>query len=117
MANELTVSISFSYAKDGIVESSARSIQDDVVTPRVAKASQIVGTAEEQFALVDVASVRYFEIKNLDATNYVQVGTATGAYSIKLQPGDIAGFPPNANALYLKANTAACLVSITAYNE
>jgi hypothetical protein len=116
MANELTVSASLSYSKDAVVESISLSKQADITSGLRAKASQTVGTSEEQFSLVDVASPRYVIIQNLDDTNFVQVGTATGEYAIKLLPGDIALFPPNATALYLKADTAACLVDITAVN-
>lgn len=125
MANELTVSASLSYNKPvsllgavNLVVDAGRSLtrQIDIATGRKAEAAQLVGTVEEQFALVDVAAARYFLIQNLDAVNFVQVGTATGAYSIKLLPGDIALFPPNASALFLKADTAAALVSVTVVN-
>jgi hypothetical protein len=112
MANELTTGISLTYAKGGVVENLSLSKQSDITTGRASKASQVIGTTEEQFALVDVANARYVVVQNLDTTNFVQVGTATGAYSVKLLAGDIALFPPNANALYLKADTAACLVSV-----
>lgn len=114
MANELTVGISLTYSKTGVSETLSLSRQADINTGAVAKATQTIGTVEEQFALVDVADARYIVVQNLDATNFVQVGTAAGAYSIKLKPNDFALFPPNANALYLKADTAACKVQILA---
>lgn len=123
MANELQVTASLVYSKPvatlgtvslAVTESGNVSRQIDITSGRKASAAQSIGTAEEQFSVVDVSSVRYFLIQNLDATNFVQVGTATGAYSIKLLPGDVALFPPNASALFLKADTAACLVSIQA---
>ena len=121
MANELTVAIQLTYVKPTGIASVSEGFNVskliDITTGAAAKANpQTVGTAEEQFALVDVASVRFFVVQNLDPTNFVQVGTATGAYSIKLMPGDPAVFPPNANALFLKADTAACKVNILAVN-
>jgi len=125
MANELTVTAGLVYNKPvsllgavnlAVATGSSITRQIDIATGREAGASQEIGTAEEQFALVDVSSARYFLIQNLDPTNFVQVGTAPGEYSIKLMPGDPCVFPPNANALYLKADTAACLVSVTVVN-
>jgi hypothetical protein len=112
MANELTTGINFSYVKDGVSENFNLSRQSDIATGRVSKASQVIGTSEEQFSLVDVAAARYVVVQNLDETNFVQVGTAAGAYSVKLLPGDIAMFPPNASALFLKADTASCTVNV-----
>tara|TARA_R110000765_G_scaffold47794_4_gene98012 strand:+ start:2519 stop:2899 length:381 start_codon:yes stop_codon:yes gene_type:complete len=125
MANELTVSVSLTYNKPVAVIGAtnlavdltrATTRQLDITTGRKVELSQVIGTTEETLALVDVANPRYIYIQNLDETNSVQVGTAAGAYSIKLLPGDITLFPPNAAALYLKADTADCLVSIAAVN-
>lgn len=117
MADELKVSTGLVYTPPGISENITRSTLIDISAGRVAKATQLVGTSEESFNLVDVASARYFEIQNLDATNFVSVDCNSGApYCIKLFPGDIATFPPGTNALYMKADTAACLVAVTAVN-
>lgn len=116
MADELKISTSLTYNPPGISEGFSGSLAADIATGRVTKAVQVVGTTEESFALVDVASVRYFLVQNLDATNFVQVGVATGAYAGKLLPGDFMIFPPNANALFLKADTAACAVLVLAVN-
>jgi hypothetical protein len=114
MANELTTTIGLVYTKTPAPKQLTLTKTSDIATGRATEASQVIGTSEEQFALVDVSTVRYIAVQNTDATNFVQVGTATGAYSIKLLPGDIALFPPNANALFLKSDTAACVVNILA---
>ena len=53
-------------------------------------------------------------LKNLDATNYVEVGFATGAYPIKILAGQFAVIPlaPATASLFLKANTAAVMVQL-----
>lgn len=120
MANELAATITVIYNKPTGAASVSESVnmtrQIDIDAGAAAKATQTIGTSEEQFAMVDVASARYIYVQNLDVTNFVQVGTAAGEYSIKLLPGDHALFPPNASALFLKADTAACKVSILALN-
>ena len=45
-------------------------------------------------------------MKNIDATNFVEVGL-TGSYTIKLLAGESAVFRAD-GALYAKADTAAC---------
>lgn len=48
-----------------------------------------------------------------DATNYVQAGFSTGVYGMRLKAGMIAAFPAEpALSIKLKANTAACRVTI-----
>jgi len=116
MANELTTSISLNYAKGNVSARVEAVKQVDVATERALDVTQVIGTSEEQAALVDVASVKRFYVRNLDDTNFVEVGVATGVYPIKLAPGEDALFQPNVNALFLKADTAACLVRIVAVN-
>lgn len=77
-----------------------------------------IGTAEESVTtFADVGTEGVVVVYNLDTTNYVQVGFATGVYGARLRG---AGFPMTfmaepAVTLYLKANTAACKVRIIVY--
>ena len=49
--------------------------------------------------------------KNLDTTNYVEIGPEPASYSIKLLAGESAGpMPWSGDGLYAKANTAAVLL-------
>lgn len=116
MANELTVSASLNYTKLGTPTSVSVTKQMDINAGARINTSQKIGTSEESVAMVDVVSVRYIFVQNLDITNYVEVGAVTGSYPIKLFPGDFALFPPNSNTLFLKANTAVCMVDILAVN-
>jgi hypothetical protein len=78
-----------------------------------------VGTSEETAGPTfgDIGTEGLCIVYNLDPTNYVQVGFATGVYGMRLRG---AGAPaifflePNAT-LYLKANTAACNVRVIVY--
>lgn len=117
MPNELTSSVSLTYSRGGAVAAVTASKQTDITTGRAIDITQVVGTTEESVNLVDVASVEEVVIQNLDATNYVDVGCVTNVYSIRVPAGRIALFKPTANALFLRANTAACLVRVVAVNS
>ena len=77
-----------------------------------------VGTSEESIAIIsDITGgegAGWCFIKNEDATNYVQVGIATTSYFAVLAAGDALLVPLDAGVtdVYLKANTAACNVTI-----
>lgn len=118
MANELSISLNLNYAGGAVAEAVALQVFQDIATLRATKANpQIIGTTEEQFDLVDVSAPAYFFVRNQDADNFVEVGVATGVYPIELKPGQFAIFPPKTDALYLKADTAACPVQILALNS
>lgn len=78
-----------------------------------------VGTAEETAGPTfgDIGTEGICVIHNLDTSNYVQVGFATGVYGMRIYKSwHPAIFPLEPNAtLYLKANTAACNVRIIVY--
>ena len=78
-----------------------------------------VGTSEETAgpSFGDIGTEGLCVIYNLDTTNYVQVGFATGVYGMRLRGASAPAtffLEPNAT-LYLKANTAACNVRIIVY--
>jgi len=77
---------------------------------------QNIGTTAEQLVIGDCATLGYLFVKNLDATNYVQLGLDASVTQIfaKLRPNEFCLVPANQNAIYAKANTAACDVCVTA---
>ena len=80
---------------------------------------QSVGTSEETAgpSFGDIGTEGLCIVYNLDSTNYVQVGFATGVYGMRLRGGSAPAMfflEPNAT-LYLKANTAACNVRVIVY--
>ena len=110
MANEIAISVSISFSKGGATVSRLEAIQVTVTGDAFSHEVQEVGTAEEELAQgADLGTPGYMFIKNLDATNYVEVGSTTGVYDIKLKAGEIALYRHNSATVYAKANTAACL--------
>ena len=74
-----------------------------------------VGTSEEEWTIgAEVGDCGQCVIRNFDATNYVDVGFATGVYPIRIKAGhaDKLSLTPATASLFLKANTAACAVQL-----
>lgn len=70
-----------------------------------------VPTSATAIPLGDVTTPGWFAIKNLDATNYVEIMTASGgSVCLKLKAGEFALFRFGVAAPALKANTAIVLV-------
>jgi len=109
MSNEISMSVSLTFNKGGASVSRVVSGQVDVTGDALTHEVQEIGTSEEALAEgADLGTPGLVYIKNLDATNYVEVGI-TGQYSIKLKAGEFAIYRAAA-AQYAKANTAACKV-------
>ncbi len=69
-----------------------------------------IGTTEEAYTIkADVANKGSVSIENLDGTNYLEVGYATGNYPNRVRPATAAliQLAPGQTQLFLKANTAA----------
>jgi len=70
-----------------------------------------VGTSEEELTqLADLGTLGYLFLYNTDSSNYVEAGHSTGSYCVKVRAGGIALYEHNGATIYLKANTAACVV-------
>jgi len=70
---------------------------------------QNIGTTEESLSAGNLTTKGWLYIRNLDDTNYVQLGFSTGVYGCRLEAGEPALFRTEpAATIYLKANTAAC---------
>lgn len=114
MANEITLSASVRYAPDTF---SAREIfaernkQFDQTTKRRLGDTRNVGTSEETITLDanDITTPGLLMLYNADATNYVQIGFATGVYPLRLAADQFAvmWLDGSVTTLYVKANTAA----------
>lgn len=55
--------------------------------------------------------------RNLDPTNYIQFSEDGTNWFGKILPGEEFAFPTDAANVYLKANTAACLVAYELYGK
>ena len=77
-----------------------------------------VATTEEEWTIsAEVGNAGLCIIRNFDATNYVQVGFATTVYYLRIKAGQSAVIPlePATASLFLKANTAACVVGVNVW--
>ena len=111
MSDELVIGLTFSFSKSGAKVIRSENISVDITGDAFSHEVQSVGTTEEALAQgADLGTPGYILIKNLDSTNYVEVGSTTGVYDIKLKAGEVALYRHNSATVYAKANTAACLV-------
>ena len=111
MSDELDLSFSVKFSKGGAeIPARRENLSVDITGDAFTHEVQEVGTVEEELPQgADLGTPGYCFIKNLDDTNYVEVGL-TGSYTIKLKAGECALFRCAGASLYAKANTAACLV-------
>lgn len=111
MANEITINASLKYAKNGASASVAASFKADQTGDKYQAGVQAVGTSpEETLDKGDIGTIGYALVKNLDETNFVQLGSSSGVYSVKLRAGEGCLIPWSGTAVYAKADTAAVLV-------
>jgi len=116
MANELRIEAQLEYSKSGVKQNKHDSAYVDVSGDSFTHVVQEVGTSNELIVIgSDVGTWGYVYLKNLDSTNYVEVGL-TSSYSIKLKAGEVAMFRAAA-ALYARANTAAVDLEIIVIEE
>jgi len=111
MANELTVGARISFSKSGgevkRAESKSVTVTGDSFTHEI----QSIGTTEEDIVYcADIGTPGYVLVKNLDTTNYVEMGITTGVYTIKLLAEEFALYRHNSTAWKAKATGGACLV-------
>jgi len=115
MANELTLSITVSYAKGNVASISRAlsslgiTVSGDVFLHHV----QAIGTSEEALILGGVTVTGGFAwMKNLDDTNFIEIRSATGSGNdiLKLKAGEACVFRwgSDVSAPYAIANTAEC---------
>ncbi len=84
-------------------------LQVDQAAVGAAAGVQNIGTTEESLSTGDLTTYGWLFLRNLDTSNYVQVGFSTGVYGIRLEAGEFAAFRTDpAATVYLKASTAAC---------
>lgn len=77
-----------------------------------------IATSEESQAFSELSTLGWLEMQNLDNTNFVEWGFATGVYGGKLEPGEQALFRLKpSTTLYLKADTAACKMLINGFES
>jgi hypothetical protein len=117
MANEITQSINLSASKGGATVSISTSKRINMTGDDMLQGTQVIGTSAETLALGEISGAPgNLAIKNLDATNFVEIGGDSGltVFKIKIAPGEACIFQPTSATLYAQANTAAVRVSVIA---
>lgn len=106
MANELGVTLSVTAAKGNFsFKKSWGRVNSDMAAGGVGPGTLTAGTSEGS---VSVTGKGIVMLENLDETNFIEWGTATGVYPFKMLPGD----PPSmvringTVTIYYKADTA-----------
>ncbi|MGW8177227.1 MAG: hypothetical protein ACWGQW_00300 [bacterium] len=118
MADELKISYTVSFSKDGANFNRSKTITIDVSGDSYTSGVQNIGTTEESLTLVpDLTTPGFVILTNLDATNYVEIGSTTGVYDIKLKPGESVLYRHNSSTIYAKANTAAINLEYTVVED
>lgn len=72
-------------------------------------ATQAIGTSDESVSInSDIATLGFIYVRNLDSTNYVELGYTSGTYFAKLKAGEACVFRAGSGltTLHAKANTA-----------
>lgn len=112
MANEASIVTMMTFAKgnvSSIARGSATAFTLDVSGAKYHAGVQNIGTSEEQIDFGDITNPGVCWLKNLDATNYVEIRSGTGAADLmKLKAGQVAvfQFAADCTAPYALANTS-----------
>lgn len=113
----ISMQTGLSYSKGGDIAQVAEAFTITVSGTARMSGRQTIGTTEEQLVLGDVSSVGIVWIKNLDATNFLTVGTVTNQRGFRINPGESFAFRAANNAIFCAANTAAVDVSYHVFSN
>lgn len=117
MADEIRVSVTLAVNNGNLSDSFSKSYTaDQAAVGGPTPGYQTIGTSEEEVALGELGTNGWVIMQNLDATNFVEWGFATGVYGGSMLAGETAGpFRLNGTSIFLKSDTGACKVIIKAY--
>ena len=110
MANETSFTASLTVSKGGATIDRSFSKSLDMTGAQMCNLTQNVGTSAEAITFGDISGApEKLLIKNLDATNYVEIDSADtfDKFPQKLVAGDFILLSPQTGTIYAKANTAA----------
>lgn len=107
MAGELSLIARAIFAKGNASARMSEGVTVDVAGDAYTQGVQVIGTSEEELSQgADLGTPGYVFVLNMDSSNYVEVGSTTGVYDIKILAGKFALWPHNSATIYIKANTA-----------
>lgn len=111
MAQEITATVGLSVSKtNGPVFTYGTQAQKiDLSGSRYSAGVQDIGTTVEQVVIAsDMSTAGWCVFKNLDATNYVEIGASNGTpYFLRLNAGESCVVRLTTTTFYAKANTSA----------
>ena len=113
MASEISLALALRITKGNLIENFQLGGTFDLAASAPVKAAGIASigfAAHEAIPMQDVATLGFAVFRNLDTTNYVEVGVDVGAAFypfLLLKPGESALLRMGTAAPYAKANTAA----------
>lgn len=105
--NAIQISATLKYSANKAAASLSTTFSDDQAGDKYQAGVQSVGTTEEELDKGDVGTIGYLAIRNMDQSNFVQLGAATGAYSFEVPAGKGAVLPWKSANVFIKADTAA----------
>ena len=110
MANEIQISAALTINRSGATfVGTGNSNITQAGSPNIAN-TQVIGTTSEAIMIGDITAVGYLFLKNLDASNYIEIGITTPVLPanavITLLPGECALIPTRLEAFYAIANSA-----------
>jgi hypothetical protein len=117
MANEITQTIQLTATKNAATVSLSTTKRITMSGDDMVQSTQVIGTSAELLVLGDITGApSQLAIKNLDATNFVEIGGDSGltVFKIKILPGETVLIRPTSATLYALADTAAVRVQIVA---
>lgn len=78
--------------------------------------TQLIATSSTAVQLGSVSTIGHLCIRNLDATNYVEIDSAStfDKFPQKIKPGKAILLAPQTATIYAKANTAAVSIAVVA---
>jgi hypothetical protein len=111
MANEISVVVQLKLANGNLAfDRSPGLLRFTQTTARLVSNVQVVGTTYEALVMGDVTTAGYAFFRNMDATNYVEVGLDVAAAFqplVRLNAGETAVFRLTTNAPFARFNTLA----------
>lgn len=128
MANEKTISISGTLVNGSLSRRfNPGSLQfDQSVLGATGNVVIVSSTAAETISFGDITNVDYCFLRNLDPTNYVDIGAGIGGSStggieemMRLEAGEVACFPlkPTGMVMMALANTAPVKLQVEIWEE
>ena len=124
MAGEIQLSAQLRISKGFLTDaiSANATIDCNTASPSKAGGCPLIPTTAAGTALslgsLTTPGMSFF--KNLDPTNYVEMGIQTGGTFyplVKIKPGEFAPFRLSTLAPYARAHTAACLLEYEIYDD